>query len=127
MRIPATLFLALCVTGPLAGQSGRDSTAKPPSDPTQQGYGAWFGSIPDMSDANHGILLDGVTIGSPAYDAGLLRGDRITMMAGDSVRDLREMVKVLRGHAPGETIEVVFIRKGASEKVKVTLGLRPPG
>lgn len=126
MKILVSCLLVAAAVSPLAAQS-RDSTRTNRPEPAQQGYGAWFGSIPDMSDSDHGILLEGVTPGSPAYQAGLLRGDRIMMMAGDSVKDLRGMVEVLRDHEPGETIEVVFTRKGASQKVKVTLGLRPPG
>ncbi len=119
------LLLGLAAT-PVAAQSGAKPNQPPPED-TRRGYGAWFGSVPDMNDKGKGVLLDGVGAGSPAFDAGLLKGDRIMMMAGDSVRDLREMVTVLRDHEPGETIEVVYIRKGATEKVKVTLGLRPQG
>ncbi len=124
MRITAALLAAALSAAPLAAQSGRDTTKQ--AAPTQQGYGAWFGSIPDMTDSERGVLLDGVSAASPAYDAGLLKGDRIMMMAGDTVRDLRDMVTVLRDHEPGETIEVVFMRKGVAQKAKVTLGLRPP-
>jgi putative serine protease PepD len=90
-----------------------------------QGYGAWFGSIPDLNDSGKGVLLEGTSPGSPAAKAGLRKGDLITMMAGDTVGGLRDMVEVLREHAPGETIEVVYQRDGKAHKAKVTLGVRP--
>lgn len=109
-----TLILAATVacTGSLAAQSG-------------QGYGAWFGSIPDLADAANGVLLDGTTAGSPAARAGLRKGDLITMMAGDTVRSLGDMVTVLRLHQPGDTIMVVFHRAAVRDSVRVVLGLRP--
>lgn len=112
MRTATLLFASLLVATPAAAQSG-------------QGYGAWFGSIPDLADAADGILLDGTTPGSPAATAGLRKGDLITMMAGDTVRTLRDMVTVLRLHQPGDTIAVVYLRERKVDTVKVVLGVRP--
>jgi S1-C subfamily serine protease len=118
MRIITTLLAAtLTLTGPLAAQSGQSDSP--------QGYGAWFGSIPDLADLGGGILLEGTTPGSPAAKAGLRKGDLITMMAGDTVRSLLDMVTVLRLHQPGDTIDVVYRREGKAEKAKVVLAVRP--
>ena len=79
-------------------------------------------------DANEaGILLGGVTAGSPAAKAGLKKGDLIVAMGGEPVVDLREMVEVLRSHRAGDEIEVVYWRGNEEKKVKVTLGARPGG
>lgn len=117
--------LALCLLAlPLGAQSSTDSTQPPP--PTT-GYGAWFGSVPDMDATAAGITLAGVSDSSPAAKAGLKKGDRIISMAGIPVVDLRAMVEVLRSHPPGETIEVVYMRDFLERKVKVTLAKRPGG
>lgn len=120
MRTPALLALGLTLAAvPISAQSGQGDTG--------QGYGAWFGSIPELSDLGDGILLEGTTAGSPAARAGLRRGDLITVMAGDTVRTLRDMVTVLRLHQPGDTISVVFTRDNKPDSVKVILGVRPGG
>jgi S1-C subfamily serine protease len=91
------------------------------------GYGAWFGSIPNMDANAFGVLLAGVTPESPAAKAGLKKGDLLISMAGDPVLDLADMVEVLRSHPPGAAIEVVFLRDTTEHKVKVVLGVRPGG
>lgn len=114
-----TLFLVVALAGsaPAHAQTGQPETG--------QGYGAWFGSIPDLADVGRGILLEGTSPGSPAAKAGLRKGDVITMMAGDTVRTLRDMVTVLRLRQPGDEIDVIFLRDTKADTVKVTLGVRP--
>ena len=126
MRIPALLCsTALLVAAPLAAQAKTDSAPTPA--PATTGYGAWFGSIPDMVLSGPGIVLEGTTPGSPAAKAGLTKGDVIVAMDGGPVEDLRGMVDVLRAHAPGDTIAVVFWRESDKKQhsVKVVLGTRP--
>jgi len=124
MRRIGTTFAFLLLVLPLGAQSTTDTTRPPP--PTT-GYGAWFGSVPDMDATAAGVTLAGVSDSSPAAKAGLKKGDRIVAMAGTPVVDLRAMVEVLRSHPPGETIEVVYMRDFLERKVKVTLGKRPGG
>lgn len=120
----ALSFLALLVAAaPLAAQS--TPAPAPAPAPAQTGYGSWFGSIPDVDQDGQGIVLTGVSSGSPAEKAGLKANDIIVMMAGKETPGLAEMVAVLRAHKPGETIEVVFWRGEEKKTVKVTLGLRP--
>lgn len=127
MRSAAVVLLATIITAPVAGQS----TQTPPTTPTTpapaptSGYGAWFGSIPNMENPLTGILLTGVTAGSPAEKAGLDAGDLITSIGGKAMNDLRDMVDVLRSKQPGDTVEVVFRRLNQEQKVKVVLGTRP--
>ncbi len=130
MRIQLVSVLILSLTAATAApaQSTSDSSRTDTTRaPVTTGYGAWFGSIPDMNANSVGILLAGVTEDSPADKAGLKQGDLIIRMAGDGVVDLMDMVTVLRAHPPGETIEVVYLRGETEHKVKVTLGLRPGG
>jgi S1-C subfamily serine protease len=89
------------------------------------GYGAWFGSIPNMDGATGGVLIDGTSAGSPAEKAGLKAGDRILSIAGVRMDELRSMAELLRTKVPGDTVEVLFQRGGTMEKAKVILGVRP--
>jgi S1-C subfamily serine protease len=122
-----TLLALLSAVAPLAAQTKQDSTAPAPAPAATTGYGAWFGSIPDMVLSDPGIVLDGTTPGSPAAKAGLKKGDVIIAMDGGPVETLADMVAVLRAHAPGDTISVVFWRDADAKDhtVKVVLGSRP--
>lgn len=88
------------------------------------GYGAWLGSVPDFSPIAHGVLLGGVSAGSPAEKAGLRKGDVIVRIGGADIPDLQGMTDVLRQHKPGDTVEVVILRDSAEQKFTVMLGSR---
>lgn len=128
MRVLTALALLALVASPAAAQRPADpkKPAPAPAPPAPAtGYGAWFGSIPDMDGSTAGIYLNGVTAGSPAEKAGLKAGDTLLKMAGKPTLDLQAMTEVLRGHKPGDTIQVVFQREGAEKSVAVILGVRP--
>lgn len=100
---------------------------RPPPAPTARGgggYGAYFGSIPDMTDNPGGVRLAGVRAESPAERAGLRAGDIVTRIGEFEVADLQGMTVALRSHRPGETVRVVFRRDGAEQTVLLTFGSR---
>ena len=127
MRVLLTLASLAALASPVAAQGRVDTTRKaPPAPPAATtGYGAWFGSVPDMDNSFGGILLSGVSDGSPAQKAGLKAGDTIMKMGGTDTPDLHAMVTVLRAKRPGDTLEVIFIRGGKQQKVPVILSVRP--
>ena len=128
MRVLTALALLALVASPAAAQRPVDpkKPAPAPAPPAPAtGYGAWFGSIPDMDNSTAGIYLNGVTAGSPAEKSGLKAGDMLLKMAGKPTIDLQSMTEVLRAHKPGDTITVVFQREGAEKSVAVILGVRP--
>lgn len=88
------------------------------------GYGAYFGSIPDMSENPGGVRITGVRAGSPAEAGGLKGGDIIVKMGDADVPDLQAMTDVLRSHRPGDTVDVIYIRDGQRVTTKVTFGRR---
>jgi S1-C subfamily serine protease len=123
-----SLIVVTCIallTGPLHAQDGRSTTDTASRNTPATGYGAWFGSIPNMDGSVGGVLIDGTTAGSPAEKAGLKAGDRILSIGGVRMEELRSMVEVLRARQPGDTVEVIYQRRGTMEKVKVILGVRP--
>lgn len=122
--IVGTLLAVLAV--PAAAQGRVDTTRKVPAAPAPvTGYGAWFGSIPNMDNSVGGILLDGVSSGSPAETAGLKAGDTILKMGGKEIPDLQAMVDMLRSRKAGDTLQVIFSRAGQLKQVPVILGVRP--
>ncbi|HVX89640.1 MAG TPA: M20/M25/M40 family metallo-hydrolase [Gemmatimonadales bacterium] len=99
-------------------QVAANSTAVTP------GYGAYFGSIPDMSENPGGVRITGVRSGSPAEAGGLKGGDILVRMGDADVPDLQAMTDILRAHRPGDVIDVVYLRDGQRMTTKVTLGRR---
>ena len=102
--------------------------AEPPSVPagtsSSAGYGAYLGTVPDMTDSPGGVRLVGVRAGSPAEQAGL-RGDDIITKIGDMlVPDLQAMTDALRSHQPGDTVDIVVRRGDAVTTLRATLGAR---
>jgi peptidase M28-like protein/PDZ domain-containing protein len=88
------------------------------------GYGAYLGTVPDMTDSPGGVRLLGVRAGSPAEKAGL-RGDDIITRIGDmAVPDLEAMTQALRSHKAGDTVEIVVRRGGQETTLHATLGER---
>jgi S1-C subfamily serine protease len=101
----------------------------PPQTPTLSatatpGYGAYLGTVPDMTDSPGGVRLLGVRTGSPAEQAGL-RGDDIITRIGDmNVPDLQAMTDALRSHQPGDTVEITVKRGRDVTTLRATLGSR---
>lgn len=89
-----------------------------------QGYGAYLGTIPDMTQSPGGVLLTGVRAGSPAEQAGLEGGDVITSMGGTLIANLMDMTKVLRAHQAGDTVEITAKRKEETLHLTAVLGNR---
>lgn len=98
--------------------------APAPATGSASGYGAYLGSIPDMAGGTSGVRLTGVRSGSPAERGGLRADDIITGIDGSAVTDLQGMTDILRRHKPGDEVEIVILRAGSEQRVRVTLGTR---
>ena len=90
------------------------------------GYGAYLGTIPDMSGGgvSDGVRISGVRAGSPAATAGLQAGDVITAIGQKRIVNLYDMTDALRSHQPGDTVVIVTRRDGAERRVTTVLGRR---
>jgi hypothetical protein len=88
------------------------------------GYGAYLGTVPDMSENPGGVRLTGVRAGSPAEQAGLKGNDVIIQIGNMPVPDLQAMTNALRAHRAGDVVEIRFLRDGTEQRVSVTLGTR---
>jgi S1-C subfamily serine protease len=101
---------------PLPQQTSTPSTAP--------GYGAYLGTVPDMTGTPGGVRLVGVRAGSPAEKAGLRGDDIITRIGQTEVPDLQAMTDALRSHRPGETVEILVRRGTGVTTLRATLGTR---
>lgn len=74
--------------------------------------------------ATHGLLISGVTSGSPAEAAGLLVGDVVTAFAGEAIDDPETLVTLLRGDRIGKPVTLTLVRGTERQDVSVTVGER---
>ncbi len=88
-------------------------------------------TISQASGMPEGIYVTSVQQDSPAYQAGIMSGDIITMISSKSVTRMNQLKEVLTTqgrHLPGETVKVTVMRLGRDTYVEVpisvTLGAR---
>ncbi len=93
-----------------------------------------------LSSSQRGVLVSQVLRGSPADQAKLrgsfkrvtidgeavmVGGDVIIAIDGQTVRDMEDLVEIIREARPGEEIELTLLRRGDETTVTVTLAERP--
>jgi Peptidase family M28/PDZ domain len=88
------------------------------------GYGAYLGTIPDMTESPGGVRITGTRSGSPADSAGLEAGDIITAIGDKTVANLYDMVDALRSHQAGDTVVIVVKRDSTALRLTAVLGKR---
>ena len=71
-----------------------------------------------------GIILRQVLPGSAADDAGLIAGDIILSMDGQTLHNIGELSKFLISHQPGDTMNMTLLRDGEELIASITLGER---
>jgi S1-C subfamily serine protease len=104
--------------------------AKALADRLKSGQGpaptAFLGvSTTDTSDGSGGAQVVDVTSGGPAQKAGIAAGDLIVTVDGKPVSTADALSGLIQAHQPGDTVQVVVERNGASRTVTVTLGTKP--
>ena len=72
-----------------------------------------------------GVFVFKVTLGGPADNAGLQRGDIILKIDGDEVNSVSELRAKVGDHAIGDTVKVTIDRNGHERTVDVTLEEMP--
>ncbi len=99
--------------------------APPPQVSTGgSGYGAYLGTVPDMSGSPGGVRITGMRAGSPAEKAGLTAGDIITAIGVKTVANLYDMTDALRSHQAGDTVVIVVKRDTTELRLTAVLGKR---
>lgn len=86
------------------------------------GYGPFFGVIPDFAEAERpGVRIGGVRPGSPADKAGVKGGDVLVKFGTVTISTLNDLTFALRGHRPGDRVEVVVVRDGQERRLQTVL------
>ncbi len=100
-----------------AGGAGEDAA---PAQPMVRSR-VRLGIQPNYNAETTGVLLDGVTEGTPAAAAGLKAGDLILSWNGAPVNDIRALMTELGKHKPGDKIRLGVKRSGEMIWIEVTL------
>ncbi|HEX6938773.1 MAG TPA: PDZ domain-containing protein [Longimicrobiales bacterium] len=69
----------------------------------------------------HLVVTAPTLIGSPVYDAGIDRGDRILSLDGHALTSEADLAAVLAAHAPGDHIPVTYEQRGRTRSATITL------
>lgn len=71
-----------------------------------------------------GILITEVVDHSPADEAGLEEGDIIVSLEGETATSAKDLVSAIRGHSPGDKVDISVLRDGRQRRFSVELGER---
>jgi len=85
------------------------------------GFRVYLGTIPNYSDSNDGLLLDGVRDDSPGARAGLKAGDKIVKIATRDIKNVYDYTAALGEMKAGEEYVVEIMRAGE----RLTLKIKP--
>jgi serine protease Do len=79
-----------------------------------------------LNDA-FGVLIERVTEGGPADEAGLRRFDIVRSVNGTVVRDNLDLISKIASQQPGDTVSLEVLRDGKTKTIDVVLGDRDQG
>ena len=78
------------------------------------------------ADKKPGAMVMSVDADGPAAKAGVLQGDIIIGLNGSPIEGVRSLLRALGPDSIGSTIELLVARGGATAKIPVSIGERPP-
>jgi S1-C subfamily serine protease len=82
-------------------------------------------STSSVSTTTEGALVQSVSSGGPAGDAGLRAGDVITALGSTPIKGTNDLVGAIAAHKPGDRVTVTVRRGSETRNVRVTLGTQP--
>ena len=92
----------------------------PQTGATLAGVRVTTGTIPDYTTEAKGLMLAGVVGGGPAEKAGLMKGDVIIEIAGQSITNIYDYTFALELLKADTPVKVVFMRDGARRETQLT-------
>ena len=82
-------------------------------------------STSDVGSTTTGALVQSVSSGGPAADAGLRSGDVITKLGSTTIKGTNDLVAAIATQKPGEKVTVTVRRGSNTSDLTVTLGTQP--
>lgn len=80
----------------------------------------------NQESSTKGAEVTKVVPGSGAEKAGLQKGDIITGVDGRTINNIEELPAIIGEYAPGDEVEISYLRDGKTEKTLATLGEGSP-
>lgn len=120
-----TAELAVAAAGREGGFTLQRNTAGPPPKGDTRRFGGSLGIVPDYAGPGEGVpgvLLAGTRPGGPAEKAGMRRGDRLIELGGSEIRDINDLMFLLRRAQPGEHVRAVVVRDGERVELDAVYG-----
>jgi serine protease Do len=81
-------------------------------------------AVTRMYGGGKGVVVQDVTPGGPAAQAGLKGGDAITSVGGKPVTNGDELVAEVSAHHPGDKLKIGYLRNGKQEETAITVADR---
>jgi serine protease Do len=81
-------------------------------------------AVTRMYGGGKGVIIQDVTPGAPAAQAGLKPGDAIVSVGGKTVNNGDELVNEVSSHHPGDKLKIGYLRNGKQEEAIVTVADR---
>jgi serine protease Do len=81
-------------------------------------------AVTRMYGGGKGVVVQDVTPGGPAAQAGIKAGDSITSVAGKAINAGDELVAEVSSHHPGEKLKIGYLRNGKQEEANITVADR---
>jgi S1-C subfamily serine protease len=123
VRIGPAGYLGVQVTT-ATSSSGNDSWGG--SDQWGDPFGNNYGSGDPSTDGTAGAVVEGVSSGSPAAQAGLAAGDVITAIGSTTVNSVDDLTSALANHQPGDHVQVSWTdSNGQQHSTTITLAASP--
>jgi S1-C subfamily serine protease len=79
------------------------------------------------TQAQQGALIDQVTSGGPADQAGMQEGDVIIQADSQKITSFDDLLSYVAFKHPGDKVQLLVVRGGQQQRLTVTLGARPAG
>jgi predicted metalloprotease with PDZ domain len=74
-----------------------------------------------MAPSADGVTVTGVTVGSPAAQAGIRPGDQIVAVNGQNVTNPNDMIQLVSSASADQALDVQLLRNGQTVQSQVTL------
>jgi hypothetical protein len=97
---------------------------QPTSRGSVAGLRVTTGTIPDYATETKGLVLGGVTGGGPAEQAGLMKGDVIVEIAGQTIANIYDYTYALELLRANQPVAVVYLRNGEKHTAMLTPAVR---
>jgi predicted metalloprotease with PDZ domain len=86
---------------------------------------AWAGPLSLATDSAGTTVTAPTFAGTPVYQAGLDRGDRLVSAGGGPIRGQEDWTALLASHSPGDTIPLLYRQRGREVRAVLRLQANP--